>query len=164
MQCPLWEVTMVGLAGGQEGPSHWGEPSFSPACCATGVLGREKPPSTCTLWAHSLLTAAGRARRSSRHEAQPEVGSRASQVPAVPAGLCRGEEAPGGCWGQHSWLPAQIPPVPSTHPVIRKLLRNGEVFLGVFLCGLLFFFGINLLFQLLKLTVSRAHTFRVNVI
>lgn len=81
-----------------------------------------------------------------------------------PWGLCSAEEAAGGCWGQHSWLAAQVPPVPSTHPVIRKLLRNGEVFLGVFLCELLLFFGINLLFQLLKFTICRVHTSRVNVI
>lgn len=136
MQWPLWGVTRGVLAGGQEGPSHREELSFSHACCATGVLGRDKPPSTCSLWAHSLLTAAGRARRNSRHGAQPEVGSRASRVPMVPTGAV---QFWGSCWGQHSWLAAQVPPIPSTLPVIRELLRNGEVFLGVFLCGLLFF-------------------------
>lgn len=96
MRWPLWEVTRGVLAGGQEGPSPSEEPSFSHACCAMGVLGRGKPPSTCSLWAHSLLKAAGRASRNSRHEAQPGVGSRASQVPAVPMGAV---QFWGSCWG-----------------------------------------------------------------
>lgn len=100
---------------------------------------------------------------------KPEAGRKATQVLAVPIrvvrrwgdllGCCKDPPSDHGAAGVSASHQKQgYPPVSSIHPVIREQLRDRELVLGAFscgllFCGLLFFFGMDLPFQLLKSTI-----------
>lgn len=81
-----------------------------------------------------------------------------------PQGLCSGEEDAGGLLGSALLAGSMGPPYPQHSPCDHRAIKEWGGVSGSVFVWIAVLFGINLLFQLLKVTIFRVHASRVNVI